>query len=164
MTRSRNTAPAAPVEFEPEFIAGLKKMFEEMIVFNQFLGLKVTSITPERVSARIAMRPELVGHYGYNRAHGGVISAGLDNIGGLAVMAAIGARHMDEPPAQRILRFAKLSTIDLRVDYLRQGISEYFDLHGQVMRLGSRVASTRMEFYGADGQLMSTGAAAYMVA
>ncbi len=163
MTRARSTTPAAPVEFEPEFVDGLKKIFEEMIVFNQFLGLKVTSVTPERVSARIVMRPALVGHYGYNRAHGGVISAGLDNIGALAVMAALGARHMDEPPAQRLHRFAKVGTVDLRVDYLRQGISEYFDLHGQVMRLGSRVASTRMEFYGADGQLMSTGAAAYMV-
>jgi uncharacterized protein (TIGR00369 family) len=161
MTRPRTTAP---VEFEPEFVDGLKKIFEEMIVFNQFLGLKVTSVTPERVSARIVMRPALVGHYSYNRAHGGVISAGLDNIGALAVMAALGARHMDEPPAQRLHRFAKVGTVDLRVDYLRQGISEYFDLHGQVMRLGSRVASTRMEFYGADGQLMSTGAAAYMVA
>ncbi len=164
MTRNRHATPVIPVEFEPEFVAGLKKIFEEMVVFNQFLGLKVTSVTPERVSARIVMRPELVGHYGHNRAHGGVISAGLDNIGALAVMAAIGARHMDEPPAQRLLRFGKLGTIDLRVDYLRQGISEHFDLHGQVMRLGSRVASTRMEFHGADGQLMSTGAAAYMVA
>ena len=163
MTRSRSAVPAAPVEFEAEFVDGLKKIFEEMIVFNQFLGLKVTSITPDRVSARIAMRPELVGHYGYNRAHGGVISAGLDNIGALAVMAAIGARHMDEAPAQRLARFSKLGTIDLRVDYLRQGISEYFDLHGQVMRLGSRVASTRMEFHAADGTLLSTGAAAYMV-
>ena len=163
MTRARHNTPAAPVEFEPEYIAGLKTIFEEMIVFNQFLGLKVTSVTPERVSARIAMRPELVGHYSYNRAHGGVISAGLDNIGALAVMAAMGARHMDEPPEQRLARFSKLGTIDLRVDYLRQGISEYFDLHAQVMRLGSRVASTRMEFCGADGTLMSTGAAAYMV-
>jgi uncharacterized protein (TIGR00369 family) len=163
MTRARHNTPAAPVEFEPEFIAGLKTIFEEMIVFNQFLGLKVTSVTPERVSARIAMRPELVGHYGYNRAHGGVISAGLDNIGALAVMAAMGARHMDEPPAQRLARFSKLGTIDLRVDYLRQGISEYFDLHAQVMRLGSRVASTRMEFLDSEGKLLSTGAGAYIV-
>ena len=37
-------------------------------------------------------------------------------------MAAIGARHMDEAPAQRLMRFTKLGTIDLRVDYLRQGI------------------------------------------
>jgi len=92
-----------------------------------------------------------------------VISAGLDAMGGLAVMAAIGARHMDEPPLQRLHRFSKLGTIDLRIDYLRPGISERFELRAEVMRLGSRVASTRMEFLGADGKLMSTGAGAYIV-
>ncbi len=127
------------------------------------LGLKITSLTPERVAGRIDMKKELVGHYAFNRIHGGVISAGLDAMGGLAVLAAIGARHMDEPPLQRLHRFAKLGTIDLRVDYLRPGISEYFELRAEVMRLGSRVASTRMEFYGADGKLMSTGSGAYIV-
>jgi acyl-coenzyme A thioesterase PaaI-like protein len=109
------------------------------------------------------MRNDLVGHYAYNRIHGGVISAGLDGLGGLAVMVAIGARHMDESVAQRLQRFAKLGTIDLRVDYLRPGIGEWFELRAEVMRLGSRVASTRMEFLGADGKLLSTGSAAYIV-
>ncbi|MHB1200107.1 MAG: thioesterase family protein [Polaromonas sp.] len=160
-TSPLHTPPAA--DFEEEFIAGLKSIFEEKIVFNQLLGLKITSLKPERVAGRIDMRHELVGHYAYNRIHGGVISAGLDAMGGLAVMAAIGARHMIEPPLQRLQRFAKLGTIDLRVDYLRPGISEYFELHAEVLRLGSRVASTRMEFRGADGRLFSTAAAAYIV-
>ena len=150
-------------EFEPEFITGLKAIFEEKIVFNQVLGLKITSLTPALVTARIDMRPELVGHFSFNRIHGGVISAGLDAMGGLAAMAAIGARHMDESPLQRLHRFAKLGTIDLRIDYLRPGISEYFELSAEVLRLGSRVASTRMEFRAADGKLLSTGAGAYIV-
>jgi uncharacterized protein (TIGR00369 family) len=156
-------AEVAPIEFEPEFVTGVKKIFEEMIVFNRLLGLKITSVTPTKVTARIDMRNDLVGHYAYNRVHGGVISAGLDAMGGMAVMAAIGARHMDETPAQRLQRFAKLGTIDLRVDYLRPGIGEWFELRAEVMRLGSRVASTRMEFLGADGKLLSTGSAAYIV-
>ena len=49
------------------------------------------------------------------------------------------------------------------MDYLRPGISDHFELHAQVLRLGSRVASTRMEFYGADGKLMSTAAGAYIM-
>ena len=151
------------IAFEDEFVVGLKKVFEEMIVFNQVLGLKITSLTPTLVIGRIDMKPDLIGHFAYNRIHGGVISAGLDAMGGLAVMAAIGARHMDETPAQRLHRFGKLGTIDLRIDYLRPGIGEYFELRAQVMRLGSRVASTRMEFLGADGKLMSTGAGAYIV-
>ena len=155
--------PAQSVQFEPEFIAGLKTIFEERIVFNQLLGLKITAVEPERVVARIDMRHELVGHFAYNRIHGGVISAGLDAMGGLACMAAIGARHMDEPPEQRLHRFAKLGTIDLRIDYLRPGIGSHFELRAEVLRLGSRVATTRMEFFGPDGQLMSAGAAAYIV-
>jgi hypothetical protein len=42
--------PASATEFEPEFIAGLKQMFEEKIVFNRVLGLKITSLEPEPVS------------------------------------------------------------------------------------------------------------------
>lgn len=150
-------------EFEPEFIAGLATIFEEKIPFNRVLGLKITQLRPERVVARIDMKPELMGHFVHNRLHGGVISAGLDAIGGLAVMAAIGARHMTETAAQRLQRFGKLGTIDLRIDYLRPGISAHFELRAQVLRLGSRVASTRMEFLGADGKLLSSGAAAYIV-
>lgn len=156
-------APEKEVEFEEEFVTGLKKVFEEMIVFNQVLGLKIISVKSNQVTARIDMKPELIGHFSFNRIHGGVISAGLDAMGGLAVMAAIGARHMDETPTQRLHRFGKLGTIDLRIDYLRPGIGEYFELRAEVMRLGSRVASTRMEFLGADGKLLSTGAAAYIV-
>lgn len=155
--------PLAEIVFEDEFVSGLKKIYEEMIVFNQLLGLKITVITPTVVRGALAMRPDLIGHYSHNRIHGGVISAGLDAIGSLAVMAAIGARHMTETPAQRLQRFGKLGTIDLRVDYLRPGIGAHFELRAEVMRLGSRVASTRMEFFGADGTLLSTGSATYIV-
>ncbi|HOF50881.1 MAG TPA: thioesterase family protein [Rhodoferax sp.] len=160
---SANPLSGQPVVFEEEFVKGLTRIFEESITFNKVLGLKIDAITPERVVAHIDMQPQLVGHYSFNRIHGGVISAGLDAMGGLAVMAAIGARHMDEPPMQRLHRFSKLGTIDLRVDYLRPGIGERFELCAEVMRLGSRVASTRMEFLGADGKLLSTGAGAYIV-
>jgi len=156
-------AAAAPAEFEPEFIEGLKDIFENRIVFNQVLGLKVTELRPDSVTGRIAMKPELVGHYAYNRVHGGVISAGLDAMGGLAAMAAIGARHMSDTPEQRLHRFAKLGTIDLRIDYLRPVIGDWFELRAEVLRLGSRVASTRMEFLGRDGKLLAAGAGAYIV-
>ena len=127
------------------------------------LGLKITSLRPEQVIGRIDMKRELIGHYSFNRIHGGVISAGLDAMGGLAVMAAIGARHFDEAPGERLKRFSKLGTIDLRIDYLRPGIGEHFELRAEVLRLGSRVANTRMEFFGPDGKLMAMGAAAYIV-
>lgn len=150
--------------FEPDYLEGFRQIYEEKIVFNQTLGLKLTEIKPEgRVSARIEMRHALVGHFAYNRIHGGVISAALDAIGSAAVMAALAAKHMDEPPAKRLERFAKLGTIDLRIDYLRPGIGEFFTIHAECLRVGSRVGTARMEFCGPDGTLMSAGAAAYIV-
>ncbi len=159
---SRNP-PAGPVSFEPEFVAGLKTIFEERITFNRVLGLEILEMHAAHVLGRIRMQPQLVGHYAHNRLHGGVVAAGLDAMGGLACMAAIGARHLDEPPEQRLHRFGKLGTIDLRIDYLRPAIGEAFTLRAEVLRLGSRVASTRMEFLGPDGKLLSTGSAAYIV-
>jgi uncharacterized protein (TIGR00369 family) len=153
----------AHVVFEPEYTEGFREIYEEKVVFNKLLGLKLVHIGPEGVTARIAMRPDLVGHFAYNRIHGGVISAVLDAMGSAAVMAALAAKHMDETPAKRLERFAKLGTIDLRVDYLRPGIGEHFTITANALRVGSRVGSSRMEFCGPDGTLMSTGAAAYIV-
>lgn len=156
--------PAVPVEFEPDFIAALSEIFERKIVFNQVLGLRITSLRPECVRGAIEMKPDLVGHFAHDRLHGGVISAGLDAMGGLATMAAIGARHMDEAPEQRLHRFGKLGTIDLRIDYLRPAAGKSFELRAEVLRLGSRVANTRMQFLGPEGRLLATGAAAYIIA
>ena len=149
--------------FEPEFITKLALIFEERISFNRLLGLRLDTIEADAVTAHIGMRPELIGHYTHQRLHGGVISAALDAMGGLAVMAAIGARHMGEAVDARLARFSKLGTIDLRIDYLRPATGERFDLAACVLRLGSRVANTRMECFDARGTLCATGAAAYIV-
>jgi uncharacterized protein (TIGR00369 family) len=158
---TRGAPEARP--FEPDFVVGLTTLFEERIPFNAVLGLRIDTLAERGVTAHLAMRPELIGHYAHQRLHGGVISATLDAMAGLAVMAAIGARHMDEAPPERLRRFGKLGTIDLRIDYLRPGIGARFLLRAEVLRLGSRVATTRMEFSDGAGKLLATGSAAYIV-
>ena len=157
------SAPSAPAAFEPEFVASLVALFEERIPFNQVLGLRIDALTPTGATGHLLMRPDLIGSFAHQRLHGGVVSAALDAMAGVAVMAAIGARHMDEPPADRMRRFGKIGTIDLRVDYLRPAIGERFMLEGEVLRLGSRVATARMAFSDAAGKLLATGSAAYIV-
>jgi uncharacterized protein (TIGR00369 family) len=154
---------AKPIVFEPEYVDALRSLFEDKIAFNRLMGLRIDAIRPEGVQGSLALNPGLLGHPAHHRLHGGVISAALDAMAGLAIMAAIGARHMDETPAERMQRFAKLGTIDLRVDYLRPATSASFTLSAEVLRLGSRVASTRMEFRDAAGGLLASGAAAYIV-
>jgi uncharacterized protein (TIGR00369 family) len=157
------TTPTPPSAFEDEFVAALTTLFEERIPFNRVLGLRIDVLAPSGVTGHLAMRPDLIGSFAHHRLHGGVISATLDAMAGIAVMAAIGARHMDETPAERLRRFGKLGTIDLRIDYLRPAVGERFVLHGEVLRLGSRVATTRMQFATDDGRLLATGSAAYIV-
>ena len=53
--------------------------------FAQFLGLKVTSITPERVTAELPAREDFNNRFGI--MHGGAIMALADNLGGTATSA-----------------------------------------------------------------------------
>lgn len=150
-------------KFKAGFVALQTRYFEEDTSFNKLMGLKLHAFEPELVTSRLPMRQELVGHRPSHRLHGGAISATMDVTGGFAIMAAMASRHRSETLEQLMPRFGRISTIDLHVDYLSVGIGEHFFITAKVMRLGSRVATTRMEFFAADGKLLSTGSAAYIV-
>jgi uncharacterized protein (TIGR00369 family) len=140
----------------------LVNLIERNITFNQLLGLKVQTLRPEFV-LRFDMRPELVGHYHYGRLHGGVIAATLDAMGGTALMLGLGEKFAHETTDQVMHRFLKMGTIDLRVDYLRQGLGKYFIATAEVTRLGGRVGSTQMRLHNDEGGLIATASAAYIV-
>jgi len=152
-------SPAEQAELEATFT----DLFERRICFNETLGLKVETLDPEHVTMRLTMRPDLVGHYLYGRLHGGVISATLDATGGTAVMVALAEKHAHETPEQVMHRFARIGTIDLRIDYLRPGIGSFFIASAEVTRLGGRVASVQMRLVNNTDELIATGAAAYIV-
>ena len=155
--------PRTP-EQQAEVDAALLDLFQRRITFNQTLGLQIRSVQPGDVRATFDMRPELVGHYAHGRLHGGVISATLDHMGGLAIIVGIAARHPHDTVQQVMSRFTKVVTIDLRVDYLRQGLGKQFTVTAEVMRLGGRIGSTQMRLVNEEGTLIATGAAAYTVA
>ena len=143
--------------------ATLVDRFERRIVFNQMLGLKIARAVPGDVRATFAIRPELVGHATYGRQRGGVLSAVLDAVGGLALMVGIGEQHANENTLQVMQRFVKMATSDLRVDHLRQGLGQHFVATAEPTRLGSRIGNTQMRLVNDEGVLIATGAAAYMV-
>jgi uncharacterized protein (TIGR00369 family) len=156
-------APRRSAEEQAQLDAALIDLFQRRISFNQVLGLVVESVQAPGPRIRFAMRPELVGHFLYGRLHGGVISATLDVIGSLALMVAIGEKHADESAAQVLHRFARMGTIDLRVDYLRPGVGESFFATAEVTRLGGRIGSTQMRLENEEGTLIATAAAAYVI-
>ena len=138
-------------------------LFEHKITFNEFLGFKIERLDPEPVRISFIMRPEFVGHFSYGRLHGGVISSVLDVVGGLSIMMGITRFHGNESADSVLKRFAQLATIDLRVDYLRQGIGEKFFAEATVVRLGKRVGVSSMQLKNEKDILIATGNASYIV-
>ena len=149
---------------QSQFHDAMTQLWEQRIRFDQVLGLKVLSLQPGDVRAQLDMRPELVGHYLYGRLHGGVISASLDALGGMALMVALGEKHCNEDAEQVMHRFGRMGTIDLRVDFLRQGIGAHFVGQAEVTRLGGRIGSTQMRLLNDQGTLIATAAASFVIA
>jgi uncharacterized protein (TIGR00369 family) len=160
---STPTTPRSAAE-QAHLEAALAELFEHKITFNQVLGLKIAAVRPGDVRATFLMQPQLVGHYTYGRLHGGVISAVLDALGGLALMVGIAEKHGHENTLQVMQRFSRMATIDLRVDFLRQGLGREFIATAETTALGSRIGRTLMRLVNDEGTLIATAAAAYTVA
>jgi uncharacterized protein (TIGR00369 family) len=140
--------------------AELRRTFEQIIPFNRVLGLKIDSLDFKAPRLRFDMRPELVGNPVRQILHGGVISATLDVVGGLAIALASITRKAEEIPPRH---FPDIGTIDLRIDYLRPGRGLHFLATGRVVRLGGRVAVAHMELVDDTGEQIATGSGAYIV-
>jgi uncharacterized protein (TIGR00369 family) len=98
----------------------------EHIPFNRVLGVSVHDAAEGRVVLAVPFKPELVGDPDRPALHGGVLSAVADAAGGAAVWTMIGEND-------------RVSTIDLRVDYLRPARLELFHATATVLRVGNRV-------------------------
>ncbi len=143
--------------------AAIHMIFEERIPFNRFLGFRVVSLDPAMPVLRLDMRDELVGNFVHGGLHGGVTSALLDVTGGLVAFLNVTEKLVELSDEDKLNRFAKLGTIDLRVDYLRPGRGDHFLARGFVLRTGNKVAVTRMELHNNAEQLIAVGTGAYTV-
>lgn len=133
------------------------------IPFNQLLGLEIEEITDDRVQVSFRMRDELVGNYTRNILHGGVISATLDVTSGLMAFVGVAQRVRSASLEEKMERFSRLGTIDMRVDYLRPGAGESFLASARVIRSGNRIAVIFSELHNDDGTLVASATCTYLV-
>jgi len=131
----------------------LKQVIEEHIPFNKFLGIRALRIDAGSVRLELPWREELIGDPLKRALHGGVISTLADVGGGMAAWSAL------EDP------MARVSTIDLRVDYLRPGKMHSLLCESTVVRLGGRIAVTDMKLFhpGGESEPVATGKGVYAV-
>ena len=155
--------PRRSAEEQARLETALRDVFEHKLCFNELLGFKVESLAPDAPQISFAMRQDLIGHFLHGRLHGGVIATVLDTVGGLAATVAIAEKFNDETTEQVAHRFGRIGTIDLRTDFLHQGIGNKFTATGRITRLGGRIASVQMTLENDTGQLIATGCASYVI-
>ncbi len=147
-----------------EILAMIHDIITKKIPFNRVLGLAVESLSLDQASVKLTMREELIGNFIRGALHGGVISSTLDFMGGLVAFLSVLKTMRGQSVQAMAERFAKIGTIDLRIDYLRPGIGKHFIATGYVLRTGNKVAVTRMELHNDEQQLIAVGTGAYVVA
>ena len=141
----------------------LQEITEDRIPFNKLIGMKIDNLDLENIRIRFEMRPELVGNFMRGNLHGGVISTVLDVTGGMLAWTGI-MKKMEGSTFEEITeRFAKIGTIDLRVDYLRPGLGKYFIATGSTLRAGNKLSVIRMELHNDEGILIAVGTGSYVV-
>jgi len=152
--------PIMPTE---KLLQLLKEITEEKIPFNKLIGMKIETLDLDKIGIRFEMRPELVGNFTRGNLHGGVISSVLDVTGGMVAWTGIMKKMEGQSFDEISERFNKIGTIDIRVDYLRPGLGEYFIATGSTLRTGNKVSVTRMELHNDKGILISVGTGTYVV-
>jgi uncharacterized protein (TIGR00369 family) len=125
---------------------------ENLVPFNKYLGVKITKVGDGFVRLELPFRPEFIGDSARPALHGGVISTLIDTAGGFAVWTKVQIED-------------RVSTIDLRVDYLAPGASETLIAEATVVRVGNRVGVTDIRcFQPSDPtRTVATGKAVYNV-
>jgi uncharacterized protein (TIGR00369 family) len=131
----------------------LTRIMEQHIPFNRVLGVRVVGAEVGTVRLLVPFRPELVGDPMRPALHGGVLSALADAAGGAALWSGIDDDR------------GRVSTIDLRIDYLRPGRLEDVVAEGRTVRLGKRVgvADVRLYHPAREAETIATGKGVYNV-
>jgi uncharacterized protein (TIGR00369 family) len=131
----------------------LRDVMENFIPFNKFLGVRAPVVTRAGVRLEVPFREELIGDPVRPALHGGVISMLADTAGGAAVWCSLDDER------------ARVSTIDLRVDYLRPGKLELLVAEAVVVRMGNRVGVADIRLFNASTPelVIATGKGVYNV-
>lgn len=131
----------------------LRDIVEKWIPFNKYLGVKGAEIRDGFVRLELPFRDDFIGDPMRRAIHGGVLSTLADTAGGVAVWSKLPDEN------------SRVSTIDLRIDYLRPGKCELIAVEAHVVRQGNRVGVTDMRLFhpSAPDETVATGKGVYNV-
>ena len=141
------TAPDAAVS-HPQ----IREFFSQHIPFNHYLGLELDTLGDGVAQVRLPFKPQFVGDPLRPALHGGVIATLLDTAGGAALWTTLALAD-------------RISTVDIRVDYLRPGRLEALIAEARVRRAGNRmgVVSIKTWHPGTEDEIIAEAMAVYNI-
>lgn len=133
-------------------LAIIKHAVEQLVPIHKVLKLEVTEIQENRIVIKIPFSPMVIGDSRSNRWHGGILSMIMDVAGGM-----VGATTFESFND-------KVSTIDIRVDYLEPPKAEDLFIEGKMVRLGNRILVSKMRAYHKDNpNFLAKGKGVYYI-
>ncbi|RUA11647.1 MAG: phenylacetic acid degradation protein [Flavobacteriia bacterium] len=129
----------------------LKTVFQDQMPANKHLGLKIEELEVGYTKIYIPFKEEFIGDFFQNRWHGGILASIADTAGGIAAVSTV--ESIED----------KVSTIDMRIDYLNG--SEPRDLYAEaeMIKNGKRIIKVDVRIYHEKEKIIAVGRCAYSV-
>ncbi|MBM3133663.1 MAG: thioesterase family protein [Chloroflexi bacterium] len=163
---------SSPKELKDLLAIATNRYIEEAIFIKPF-DMTIESLGEDSASMKFAAHKALTASIRNPNLQGGAIATVLDVVGSLAVFASVIGRMKGKSALEKVEALEKgmiegkgawrMSTIDLRIDYLRPGRGEYYLASARILRTGKTVAVTRMELHNDQDKLIAVGTGTYIV-
>jgi uncharacterized protein (TIGR00369 family) len=147
------SAAAKPKRAILDYVAGNLQSLISHVPHATAIGMVVVDVRPDEAWIKIPYAENLVGNPETGVVHGGVITTLLDNVAGIAVMAAL-----EEA--------ISIATLDLRIDYMKPATPGREILsHAHCYKLTQNVAFARCVAYHDDPKdPIATAVGSFMLA
>jgi acyl-CoA thioesterase len=133
------------VKRNPFDLAQTRALIAQM-PFNQHLGLHIARMFKDGIALQCEFRPEMKNWHG--TLHGGVTATLVDAAIGVAAIALSGGRP--------------LSTVDLKVNYLRPAVEGKFHCRAHLVKAGKTLVFGEAKVRDGRGRVVATGQATYI--
>lgn len=118
-------------------------------------------VEDEQIKCVLEMKEHLIGNVAFQILHGGVAATLLDSIGGIVAMAELYKRADKEQMTDTFKKVTRMATVDMRVDYISPGRGKQFIGTAEVLRMGRKGCTVRMNMHNNEGKLIATAIASY---
>jgi uncharacterized protein (TIGR00369 family) len=129
----------------------LKHVIEDEMPANKLLHLKILDMEEGFTKIHIPFRDEFIGDFIQNRWHGGIQASIADTVGGIAAMTTTMA--IEE----------KVSTIDMRIDFLHGSEPKDFYAEAEVIKNGKRIVKVDVKLYHENDKVIAIARCVFSV-